>query len=185
MYRYQYNHHQFQSTLPVWGATRSAKVGAKDPEISIHAPRVGSDGKLKRLERAKPDFNPRSPCGERLLEMVFRPVLLPHFNPRSPCGERRRKVCSPYSPQNFNPRSPCGERRGLQRVIIGRVPISIHAPRVGSDAVCSFDSIKRLPFQSTLPVWGATCGRTHAYPCQGFQSTLPVWGATTRARSMT
>ena len=34
----------FQSTLPVWGATALSRVPATCPaEISIHAPRVGSD----------------------------------------------------------------------------------------------------------------------------------------------
>ena len=33
-------------------------------------------------------------------------------------------------------------------------------------------------FQSTLPVWGATLGKSHIYFHNLFQSTLPVWGAT-------
>ena len=33
--------------------------------ISIHAPRVGSDGDLNRLELEMKYFNPRSPRGER------------------------------------------------------------------------------------------------------------------------
>ncbi len=34
----------FQSTLPVWGATTSSSATAACLRISIHAPRVGSDG---------------------------------------------------------------------------------------------------------------------------------------------
>ena len=34
----------FQSTLPVWGATNTGTSGQGHPLISIHAPRVGSDG---------------------------------------------------------------------------------------------------------------------------------------------
>ena len=34
---------RFQSTLPVWGATKSGVCKIKDKTISIHAPRVGSD----------------------------------------------------------------------------------------------------------------------------------------------
>ena len=34
---------QFQSTLPVWGATLAPINHAPDDVISIHAPRVGSD----------------------------------------------------------------------------------------------------------------------------------------------
>ena len=34
--------------------------------ISIHAPRVGSDPKELLWPSWRSDFNPRSPCGERL-----------------------------------------------------------------------------------------------------------------------
>ena len=56
----------FQSTLPVGGATSVTALAVNALKISIHAPRGGSDlpggGQVKRL----PDFNPRSPWGERL-----------------------------------------------------------------------------------------------------------------------
>ena len=35
---------EFQSTLPAWGATRLALDQARAEWVSIHAPRVGSDG---------------------------------------------------------------------------------------------------------------------------------------------
>ena len=78
---------EFQSTLPVWGATphqspqvhytgisiHAPRVGSDFPaarqfnrrSISIHAPRVGSDGRRKAPPVPQADFNPRSPCGER------------------------------------------------------------------------------------------------------------------------
>ena len=67
--------------------------------------------------------------------MVIRPVLLLHFNPRSPCGERPEAVSSNTgSIANFNPRSPCGERPEVVPPEAAAEEISIHAPRVGSDA---------------------------------------------------
>ena len=36
---------QFQSTLPVWGATNLGYVMDSNTVISIHAPRVGSDSR--------------------------------------------------------------------------------------------------------------------------------------------
>ena len=56
-------------------------------KISIHAPRVRSD--LSESVGAMPeyDFNPRSPCEERLKISHRRRNLL-YFNPRSPCEER-------------------------------------------------------------------------------------------------
>ena len=41
-------------------------------------------------------------------------------------------------------------------VLIYWVPISIHAPRVGSDRGHDLHKVRHRAFQSTLPVWGAT-----------------------------
>ena len=104
----------FQSTLPVWGATK-CDSDPEDPEgISIHAPRVGSDSMACSIARSGRDFNPRSPCGERLLCAKDK-IILMYFNPRSPCGERQDGTPDDAGgTYDFNPRSPCGER--LERV---------------------------------------------------------------------
>ena len=52
---------QFQSTLPVRGATRPYRYSAVIGGISIHAPRKGSDGTCGRYSLQPVDFNPRSP----------------------------------------------------------------------------------------------------------------------------
>ena len=57
---------RFQSTLPVWGATRSPPAGWECWKY----------------------FNPRSPCGERPKPSLSASHIS-YFNPRSPCGERR------------------------------------------------------------------------------------------------
>ena len=61
---------KFQSTLPVGGATRLHRWDAVPQAISIHAPRGGSDGIVKKPVFAVPNFNPRSPWGERLVFTV-------------------------------------------------------------------------------------------------------------------
>ena len=61
----QKNQHQFQSTLPVWGATPLKISSSCSNLISIHAPRVGSDIIICSTFRRRNNFNPRSPCGER------------------------------------------------------------------------------------------------------------------------
>ena len=58
--------YRFQSTLPVWGATRCCD----------------------RFSPACDHFNPRSPCGERLPPAAHCKARYPNFNRRSPCGER-------------------------------------------------------------------------------------------------
>ena len=126
--------------------------------------------------------------------------LTPYFNPRSPCGERHKPREARCTLQNFNPRSPCGERLDAYTHMFRSSSISIHAPRVGSDIMlitlpsllsdfnprspcgerrCYLNKTVVLPrFQSTLPVWGATCDSDFARFVNKFQSTLPVWGAT-------
>ena len=124
-----------------------------------------------------------------------------HFNPRSPCGERQTCSGMGSSSRYFNPRSPCGERPELMRLTIGSTrTISIHAPRVGSDAGLRGDFMsKKISIHA--PRVGSDggrgekqrevgyfnprspCGERHhlrreLVPGFLFQSTLPVWGAT-------
>ena len=56
---------QFQSTLPVGGATSRAGNGSRYEKISIHAPRGGSDSMSAPSGQTRRHFNPRSPWGER------------------------------------------------------------------------------------------------------------------------
>ena len=192
---------RFQSTLPVWGATEAPDVMPYYPEISIHAPRVGSDYQRAKQRPRRKDFNPRSPCGERRCTMVtaqddeFISIHAPRvgsdfllevkscgprdFNPRSPCGERLPTGKSGSNCTYFNPRSPCGERLTRAPSRWSWMMISIHAPRGGSDAWWLSRDTWALSFQSTLPVWGATLRTiTRTQKSTLFQSTLPVWGAT-------
>ena len=79
------------------------------------------------------DFNPRSPDGERRKKSCRRAARR-NFNPRSPDGERRRADSRAWiSRRDFNPRSPDGERLWCRWFAVIDAPISIHAPRMGSD----------------------------------------------------
>ena len=146
--------------------------------ISIHTPLAGSDAPAKGRTGGEENFNPHSPCGERL--RYLNPMRSsPYFNPHSPCGERQHQSCSgprirsisihtplagsdsassarPRTAPDFNPHSPCGERHTALRIIS-----------------C------RNRFQSTLPLRGATAHHAaiESLP-QLFQSTLPLRGAT-------
>ena len=98
---------------PRVGSDQRERPGSVGPDISIHAPRVGSDrDQCRHGDGGSKHFNPRSPCGERLLFQPAESDISHHFNPRSPCGER------PVS---------------LVQRLADFVSISIHAPRVGSD----------------------------------------------------
>ena len=57
-------------------------------DISIHALLAESDSADCSCRSGRPDFYPRSPCGERLLHCNTPIILRHYFYPRSPCGER-------------------------------------------------------------------------------------------------
>ena len=103
---------QFQSTLPLRGATPCHGRGYPSKPISIYAPLAGSD-----LPRVYGKFSPNR----------FQSTLpLRGATPGPPpnCGGRG----------DFNPRSPCGERRPTPWVYQDDSGISIHAPLAGSDS---------------------------------------------------
>ena len=117
----------------MWGATTVGVDPHNSITISIHAPRVGSDQILMFLPAFSFDFNPRSPCGERLYH--FR-ILALHTT--------------------FQSTLPVWGATFVSFLYLLCEIISIHAPRVGSDQVQLKADVDDLRFQSTLPVWGAT-----------------------------
>ena len=146
---------EFLSTLSLRRATPETGAGSPNADISIHALLAESDTitadpifpvrvflSTLSLRRAtfdrdqqngdRPNFYPRSPCGERQNSSSFWCTCL-NFYPRSPCGERHwyhinknaaigflstlslRRATRHYlaglcRTSDFYPRSPCGER---------------------------------------------------------------------------
>ena len=168
----------FLSTLPVRGATIPQRQRLQRYDISIHAPREGSD------------FSAGGKTGDAK-----------NFYPRSPRGERRSRSSMRIRDSPFLSTLPA---RGATCPICAKITanrnISIHAPREGSDPGCparpgrQSDFYPRSPrgerrveehkgeilagFLSTLPARGAT----RITPCKArnaeFLSTLPARGAT-------
>ena len=102
--------HVFQSTLPVWGATSTKTKASNGMTImSIHAPRVGSDHPKGRVLAGCWHFNPRSPCGERLVP----PEVIDH-----------QRAISIHAPR-------VGSDQCRQEESRRNKSISLHAPRVG------------------------------------------------------
>ena len=145
----------FQSTHPVWDATKQNITSTGLIDISIHASRMGCDPPRIQKVPCSLYFNPRIPYGMRHInsEMWFtfaefqstHPVWdatcplpptispAPNFNPRIPYGMRPRSTVTAICSRNFNPRIPYGMRR-LQRKL----------------------ARQDRTFQSTHPVWDAT-----------------------------
>ncbi len=123
---------EFQSTLPVRGATAGEIKSDLSSTISIHAPRAGSD-QQERDESAAAKISIHAPrAGSDALPSNYF-VLQFDFNPRSPCGERLWLLGILVKQFDFNPRSPCGERPLTALAALLWSLISIHAPRAGSD----------------------------------------------------
>ena len=108
-------------------------------QISIHAPRTGSDHPRYALGYARPDFNPRSPHGERPSAAQTHRLCTVFQSTLPARGATRQEARRSGAPHYFNPRSPHGERP-LRRV----------------------SSARSRSFQSTLPARGATRAR----PCK-------------------
>ena len=100
--------------------------------ISIHAPRGGSDLYNVVIVYFVPHFNPRSPWGER--PAAEEPEEAPeHFNPRSPWGERQVQQWHGHKADRFQSTLPVGGATSGKYLYKRLMPISIHAPRGGSD----------------------------------------------------
>ena len=144
----------FQSTLPVWGATSMLSLLYHSSVFQSTLPVWGAtyDSGVTWWKHGISIHAPRVGSDQSVGDVQAR---IHHFNPRSPCGERHDIHGLFPNRYNFNPRSPCGERQ--------KIDSNLHLLNT---------------FQSTLPVWGATCQKFILQRALEFQSTLPVWGAT-------
>ena len=169
---------KFLSTLSLRRATGGRNLNSLGIVISIHALLAESDRHCAVRAAAPADFYPRSPCGERRQQGLYR-QLPQYFYPRSPCGERRRQIGSERgrgqisihallaeSDQKscgrraqrwyFYPRSPCGERPNAKRGNQSEHCISIHALLAESDEPATTGNDKYNIFLSTLSLRRAT-----------------------------
>jgi len=127
---------RFQSTLPARGATPVAVCTVCSADVSIHAPREGSDRRVELDSHNRSSFNPRSPRGERPLCAACQ---CPAEAFQSTLPARGATDCASAAAEG------------------GRL-VSIHAPREGSDWWHRQHCTCAAAFQSTLPARGATGG---------------------------
>ena len=156
-WRLQITWTSFQSTLPARGATDDNPVCAIATEISIHAPRTGSDHVRKVLLWKQSEFQSTLPA-RGATAMVVGLLAVGQISihaPRTGSDGRALPSAARYS------------------------TISIHAPRTGSDVILPTEYVDADGFQSTLPARGATIDKLLPPPIlKRFQSTLPARGAT-------
>ena len=101
--------------------------------ISIHAPRVGSDinGSVRLV--GSPNFNPRSPCGERPAVYWCCYPVCARFQSTLPVWGATTTLRTEESPALFQSTLPVWGATGQTSQKRQSCQISIHAPRVGSD----------------------------------------------------
>ena len=160
--RYQAHHQapqRFQSTLPARGATIISLLHGKAAEISIHAPRTGSDGVVVGVPCCCCVISIHAPrTGSDVFPVPLAPVIKIFQSTLPARGATRGLFVVVLKSRDFNPRSPHGERLAApQRRMFWQV------------------------FQSTLPARGATRHAAADVCVAQFQSTLPARGATIRS----
>ena len=116
------------------GERRKAENGhGKGKEISIHAPRTGSD-KPAVAGRGKPqNFNPRSPHGERHTAGAVLQFLTAGFQSTLPARGATGNGTVPRPDKGISIHAPRTGSDRRHRQHIATCTISIHAPRTGSD----------------------------------------------------
>ena len=172
---------RFQSTHPVWGATPGLPPQCLSlEEFQSTHPVWGATGWLLLFWRCD-NFNPRTPCGVRPFadRITSRRGQFQSTHPVWGATRPWGPAATPAGISIHAPRVGCDLPVLFPLVGLG---ISIHAPRVGCDQGRRRGPRQGRGFQSTHPVWGATpavvlVGGT----ARRFQSTHPVWGATPRS----
>ena len=123
----------FQSTLPVWGGTRKPLLKSTViRRFQSTLPVWGGTSHLCKLGGGN-GFQSTLPVwgGTQRFLRAGSPVAWQTPLPRW-CGARTRSAIW-LSPSNFNPPSPCGEGPAPPADQTDKTEISIHPPRVGRD----------------------------------------------------
>ena len=169
----------FNPRSPDGERLQSSLIAGLRDEISIHAPRMGSDNITTATAAANNAFQSTLPgwgATGRILGHGF-PVGISIHAPRMGSdastgnssirhstfqstlpgwGATTAALTIRHHVHDFNPRSPDGERLSTTDLTKSPGSISIHAPRMGSDSGSSPTRWRKPIFQSTLPGWGAT-----------------------------
>ena len=83
-------------------------------------------------------------------------VTQPNFNPRSPCGERQPSTMLSIPAATFQSTLPVWGATYCQTATCGRLVFQSTLPVWGATSFVQVFFCNTWQFQSTLPVWGAT-----------------------------
>ena len=110
---------KFLSTLSLRRATHRARMVARSPLISIHALLAESDYHMPPVHVQLSIFLSTLSLRRATLQGRHSRAGTRDFYPRSPCGERLVDVRRATGTADFYPRSPCGERPPARNYILG------------------------------------------------------------------
>ena len=186
----------FQSTLPGWGATRQTEIHAqalqnfnpRSPDgerpavpsrsgpkllISIHAPRMGSDGRRRCCVRFMYIFQSTLPGWGATTSRTSSSTPSAGFQSTLPGWGATVVDLAGIVAMEFQSTLP-GWGATLRIGQRGRpARISIHAPRMGSDHFKDGGHYFLVLFQSALPGWGATDARMDRATGRDFNPRSP------------
>ena len=155
----------------------------RELEISIHAPRTGSDKSRKEYYISPHDFNPRSPHGERPC-MTSLTILITSFQSTLPARGATRTRRRNGETRGISIHAP---RTGSDGAGLPNQPahdITTPAPRTGSDDRQPLLRLDGRHFNPRSPHGERRSTTSVMLLTLRFQSTLPARGATTRAEFM-
>ena len=142
--------------------------------ISIHAPRAGSDLRPRRRRRPVHAISIHAPrAGSDRAGRPSDPRRI-HFNPCSPCGERRLSSRSSVKSILFQSMLPVRGATHRPTVSCHSWIISIHAPRAGSDVARNRSRAGRMDdFNPCSPCGERQGGQAHADHNRHFNPCSP------------
>ncbi len=174
----------FQSTRPAWGATHVDLRDVRGLRVSIHAPRVGRDMRMRVrisdglwFQSTRPAWGatrccrsmPRSPSTFQSTRPAWGATAIPtQDQPIHGVSIHAPRVGRDYGPGRvqetgggFNPRAPRGARPLLRPAPWRRGEVSIHAPRVGRDPPAGCDQAGTNRFNPRAPRGARHCDDAH------------------------
>ena len=125
----------FNSRAPRGARPSSASAPPEVRSVSIHAPRVGRDGTHVGIMQKVAHVSIHAPRVGRDKNAAERAERLACFNSRAPRGARLREPTSLDRSRGFQFTRPAWGATNATKKSTDRRWVSIHAPRVGRDAV--------------------------------------------------
>ena len=163
---------------PRMGSDTHRRLRRLGVQISIHAPRMGSDFGTPSQRTVDCRFQSTLPGWGATFQTSWPKIWRIYFNPRSPDGERRDNPTGGNNPGVFQSTLPgWGATKARHRRWTRNYNFNPRSPD-GERPETIYRRSLAETFQSTLPGWGATAYISYQGADPKFQSTLPGWGAT-------